>query len=131
MTSRSRSLVGSVSASADLASLVASPQALSFSPASVVFGGTEKAGKGRGETGEQPRRGRSILGSLPLPIAITDEMLGLERGAHILQIEAAVATAQRESMDQLRVVQQNTQRQMKSLYHALCIGCQRRIDAAA
>jgi hypothetical protein len=62
---------------------------------------------------------------------ITDEMLGLERGAHILQIEAAVATAQRESMDQLRVVQQNTQRQMKSLYHALCIGCQRRIDAAA
>jgi hypothetical protein len=62
---------------------------------------------------------------------ITNAMLELQRESHKAHLKAAIATAQRESMDRLRLSKQQTSQQMKSLYQALCIDCRKRIDTAA
>jgi hypothetical protein len=60
---------------------------------------------------------------------ISDEMIQRDRESHKLQADAAVATAKRESLEQLRLVQLDTREQMKTLYNALCVHCQRKVYA--
>jgi hypothetical protein len=60
---------------------------------------------------------------------ISDEMIQRDRESHKLQADAAVATAKRESLEQLRLVQLDTREQMKALYNALCVNCQRKVYA--
>eukprot|EP00980_Cylindrotheca_fusiformis_P005334 scaffold1138_cov128-Cylindrotheca_fusiformis.AAC.16 len=60
---------------------------------------------------------------------IFDEMSLRQRKSHKLQVDAAVATAKRESLEQLRLIQTNTRVQMKTLYNALCTNCQQMVYA--
>jgi septal ring factor EnvC (AmiA/AmiB activator) len=61
---------------------------------------------------------------------ITQDMLVMQRESAQVKLEAAVATAKRESMEQLQLFQKHTHEQMKSLYRTLCVHCQRRIYTA-
>jgi septal ring factor EnvC (AmiA/AmiB activator) len=61
---------------------------------------------------------------------ITQDILVMQRESAQVRLEAAVATAKRESMEQLQLFQKHTHEQMKSLYRTLCVHCQRRIYTA-
>lgn len=58
---------------------------------------------------------------------ISDEMVQRQRDSQKLEVEAAVATAKRVSLEQLRLVQLDTREQTKTLYNALCRNCQQRV----
>jgi uncharacterized protein YukE len=45
-------------------------------------------------------------------------------------LDAAVASAQRQSMEDFQVFQQQTRQQMKKLYISLCDDCRKQIDSA-
>ncbi|KAL3945650.1 MAG: hypothetical protein SGBAC_000306 [Bacillariaceae sp.] len=61
---------------------------------------------------------------------VTNEILAMERESHTLEVEAAVASARRQSMEDFQVFQQKTHQQMKNLYKSLCESCRNRIDKA-
>ena len=61
---------------------------------------------------------------------ITQVMLTMERESNAAKLDAAVATAKRESMEHLQLYKQRVNQKMKSLYSNLCLTCQRRIYAA-
>ena len=61
---------------------------------------------------------------------ITNDMIERERVAHKIKVDAAVATAKREAMEELHLFQKNTREQMKNLFHVLCVRCQGRIYSA-
>ena len=62
---------------------------------------------------------------------ITNVVLELERESHKEHLKAAVTTATRESMDELRLYQEHTSHQINCLYRALCKDCRKRIDTAS
>eukprot|EP00526_Cylindrotheca_closterium_P028613 CAMPEP_0113617548 /NCGR_PEP_ID=MMETSP0017_2-20120614/8840_1 /TAXON_ID=2856 /ORGANISM="Cylindrotheca closterium" /LENGTH=317 /DNA_ID=CAMNT_0000526953 /DNA_START=57 /DNA_END=1010 /DNA_ORIENTATION=- /assembly_acc=CAM_ASM_000147 len=61
---------------------------------------------------------------------VTNEILAMERESHALELEAAVASTRRQSMEDFQVFQQKTHQQMKKLYKSLCDSCRKRIDRA-
>ena len=61
---------------------------------------------------------------------VTQNLLDQERESSQIKLDAAVATAKRESMEQFQEFQQCTQKQLKNLYSTLCVNCQRRINTA-
>lgn len=63
-------------------------------------------------------------------VRVTDRIIEYEKDTHQAQLEAALATAKREAMDERRILEQQTRRQIRSLYDALCSGCRNKIDSA-
>ncbi|CAJ1951010.1 unnamed protein product [Cylindrotheca closterium] len=61
---------------------------------------------------------------------VTNEILAMEREFHALELDAAVASARRQSMEDFQLFQQKTHHQMKKLYKSLCGSCRNRIDRA-
>lgn len=61
---------------------------------------------------------------------VTQNLLDQERESSQIKLDAAIATAKRESMEQFQEFQQCTQKQLKNLYSTLCVNCQRRINTA-
>jgi len=58
---------------------------------------------------------------------ITEQILGMERTSHRVELEAAVATAERKASENLHQVQLETNREMNSIYQSMCVHCQRRV----
>ena len=61
---------------------------------------------------------------------VSNEIIERERESHKLQLDAAVATVKRESLEQMRLEQSKTRENIKTLYQALCLNCQRNIYSA-
>merc|ERR1712238_378549 len=61
---------------------------------------------------------------------ITEQILGMERTSHKVELEAAVATTKRKASESLHQVQLETNRDMNSIYQSMCVHCQRRVYTA-
>ena len=61
---------------------------------------------------------------------LTHEMLEIHHDSAQVTLDAAVATAKRETMEQFQQFQNDTQEHMRKLYQTLCVHCQRCIYTA-